>query len=181
LLELSLHILDVVENSLAAAASLVEIGLVKDSRTDRLALSISDDGRGMGPEDAARAVDPFYTTRTTRRVGLGLPLLKQAAERCDGFLRLDSALGQGTRVEIEFRLSHLDRAPLGDLAGTLLSLVVGRPEVDFVYRQTVEEETFELDTREIKATLEGVPLSSPEVVAFLRDFIREGVAQVGPI
>ena len=181
LLELSLHILDVVENSLAAGATLIEIRLEKDEVKDRLRLFITDNGAGLSPENLSRVVDPFFTTRTTRRVGLGLPLLQQAAERCDGSFRIDSTEGQGVRVEVEFRLSHLDRAPLGDMAGTLMSLIVGRPEVEFVYRQKVGESDFVLDTREVKEVLDGVPLSDPEVVIFLRENIGEGLAELGTV
>ncbi len=181
MLELSLHILDVVENSLAAGASLVVIELTKDQSADILRLTIEDDGRGMSAEELARAADPFFTTRTTRKVGLGLALLRQAAEMCGGAFSIDSTPGEGTRLSAEFRLSHVDRAPLGDLAGTLMSLIVGRPEVEFVYRQVTDGEKFVVDTREIKAVLDGAPLSSSQVVGFLRRYIEEGLAALGSI
>ncbi|MBW1711719.1 MAG: ATP-binding protein [Deltaproteobacteria bacterium] len=181
MLELSLHILDVVENSLMAGADLVLIGLTVDRTRDRLGLEIADNGSGIRPQDLDRVTDPFFTTRTCRRVGLGLPLLKQAAEQCDGFLEVRSRAGGGTEVTIELRLSHIDRPPLGDMGGTLMSLIVGRPEIDFVYRQRTGEKEFVLDTREIKAVLEGVPLSSPEVIDYLKENIRLGLAELGPI
>lgn len=181
MLELSLHILDVVENGLAAGASLIEISLDKDEARDRLAISITDNGHGISPADLARVVDPFYTTRTTRNVGLGLPLLKQAAEQTGGFFRIDSRLGHGTELMAEFSLSHLDRAPLGDMLGTLMSLIVGRPEVDFVYRQKTGDQEFILDTREVKEALDGLPMSDPEVINFLRQNIAEGLAELGPV
>ncbi|MEW5723640.1 MAG: ATP-binding protein, partial [Thermodesulfobacteriota bacterium] len=146
-----------------------------------LRLSIRDNGRGIPPEDVPRVSDPFYTSRLTRKVGLGLPLLRQSAEHCEGCFRLASELGKGTLVEAEFRLSHWDRAPLGDMTGTLMSLIVGRPEVDFVYRQKAGGEEFVVDTREIKEALDGLPLSHPEVIGFLRDSLREGLAGLGEI
>ncbi|MFH1092458.1 MAG: ATP-binding protein [Pseudomonadota bacterium] len=181
MLELSLHILDVVENGLAVGADLIEIGLEKDEIKDRLRLTLTDNGAGILAENLPRVTDPFFTTRTTRRVGLGLPLLQQAAERCEGRFCIDSTPGRGTRVEAEFRLSHLDRAPLGDMLGTLISLIVGQPEVDFVYRQQAGPNEFVLDTREIKAALDGVPLSNPEVINFLRENLQEGLAELGSV
>ncbi|MEW6262806.1 MAG: ATP-binding protein [Thermodesulfobacteriota bacterium] len=181
MLELSLHILDVVENSLAAGADLVEIGLIKDEAGDRLGLSVTDNGSGMPADILERVADPFYTTRVTRRVGLGLPLLKQAAEACAGSFSIESAAGRGTSLTAEFRLTHLDRAPLGDMTGTLLTLIVGRAEVDFIYRQRTGQEEFVLDTREIKAALDGAPMSDPEVINFLRENLGEALALLGPI
>jgi hypothetical protein len=184
--EISLHILDVAENSLMAGADLVEIDLEQDAPADRLRLRIRDNGRGIGPDDLARVTDPFFTTRTTRRVGLGLALLLQTAEQTGGSFAIDSQQGQGTNLAVEFGLSHIDRPPLGDMAGTLVNLIIGRPEVDFVYRQRVvilaaggeDDDDFALDTREIKAALDGVPLSHPEVIDFLRGNLAAGLASL---
>ena len=179
--EISLHILDVVENSLSAGAKLVEIGLEKDLNRDRLVLEIADDGPGMSKENTGMAADPFYTTRTTRRVGLGLSLLRQAAEQTGGTFHLASDPGRGVRLKVEFGLSHWDRAPLGDMAGTLMSLIVGWPAVDYVYRQKCGENEFEVDTREIRRILDDVPLSDPAVMDFLRRSIREGLSELGAV
>jgi hypothetical protein len=181
LLEISLHILDVVENGLAAGADLIEIDLEKDEDRDLLCIVISDNGKGMRPEEVSNVTNPFFTSRTTRRVGLGLPFLKMAAEQCDGYFNIESQIGRGTRVEVAFKLSHWDRAPLGDMAGTLLSLIVGRSDVDFIYRQKSKDDDFTLDTRDIKAAIEDIPLSDPDVLTFLRDNIREGLAELGGI
>ena len=181
MLEISLHILDIAENSLSAGASLVEIMLEKDDVRDRLTLTVRDNGPGLSPEDVARVTDPFYTTRTTRRVGLGLSLLKQTAEQSGGEFRIDSAPGAGATVRAEFALSHLDRPPLGNLTDTLMTLIVGRQDADFVYRQTNDGQVFELDTREVKAELDGVPLSNPDVLVFLRENIKSGVADLARI
>lgn len=176
-----MHILDVVENALTAEARLIRIGLEKIDDQDILRLRVIDDGQGIPEDILAQVTDPFYTTRTTRRVGLGLSLISQAAERTGGSFKIDSRTGQGTHIEAEFGLNHIDRAPLGDMLGTLMSLIVGRPDVDFIYEQKAGDSEFILDTREVKEALEGVSLSQPEVIAFLKDTINEGLAELGPV
>jgi anti-sigma regulatory factor (Ser/Thr protein kinase) len=166
--ELALHILDLAENSLTAGASLVTIEAIEDTRTDRLTIRVTDNGRGMDADLAARVADPFVTTRRTRRVGLGLPFLKQAAELCNGSLMIDSVQNIGTTITTTFQHSHIDRMPLGDLPGTILTLVVGYPQADFVYRHIVNDDTFEFDSRPIKAELGEVALSEPEVIGYLK-------------
>lgn len=170
--ELSLHILDLAENSLAAGASLVTIEVIEDTRADRLTIRVADNGRGMDADLVERVADPFVTTRTTRRVGLGLPFLKQAAELCNGALTIASAQGVGTTITATFQHSHIDRMPLGDLLGTILTLVVGFPHADFVYRHVVGDNVFEFDTRPIKAELGEVALSEPEVLGYLKRELR---------
>lgn len=166
--ELSLHVLDIVENSLNAGATLVTIEVSEDTREDVLIIRVADNGYGMDADALKRASDPFFTTRTTRRVGLGLPFLKQAAEMCNGRMSVESQPGDGTIVTATFQHSHLNRMPLGDLAGTVLTLVIGNPETDFVFRHHVNDEAFEFDTRPIKAVLGDVPLSDPAVIAYLK-------------
>jgi len=131
--DLSLHILDIVENSIAASASRVEILIVEDTQQDRLSLEIRDNGKGMDAQTQERALDPFFTTGTTRRVGLGLPLLVQAARQSGGTCQIDSRTGQGTTVKAVFQLSHPDRKPLGDVLQTLRTILWGRPELDLEY------------------------------------------------
>ncbi len=131
--DLSLHVLDIVENSVAASARTIEIRLVEDSASDRLSLEIRDDGKGMDETMRRKALDPFFTTRTTRHVGLGLPLLAQAAKDSGGDLELDSAPGRGTIVRASFQLSHPDRKPLGDLTATLGAIVAGRPDLELLF------------------------------------------------
>lgn len=176
--ELSLHILDIAENSLNAGAACVTIEVLEDTRADRLIIRVADDGRGMDAEMLQRVTDPFFTTRTTRRVGLGIPFLKQATELCDGSFVIESALGKGTTVTAAFRHSHINRMPLGDLANTILTLVVGNPQTDFVYRHKYDERVFEFDTRPIKAELGDVPLSEPSVIEYLRREISDSLAQI---
>ena len=162
-----------------AGATLVEIEVIKDVAADRLEVSVTDNGRGIAPSDLKLVTDPFFTTRTTRRVGLGLSLLSQTAERCQGSFDVESRPGRGARVTAEFGLSHIDRPPLGDMAGTIISLVIGRPDIDFIYRQRSESGEFLVDTRQIKAALDGVPLSNPEVIAYLRETIGQGTKELG--
>jgi len=179
LLELSLHILDIVENSLAAGAKLVTIEISEESERDRLSVTISDDGQGMDPAAAARATDPFVTSRTTRRVGLGLSLWQTHVRAWGGDLALESRPGQGTTVRAWFRLSHIDRQPLGDWPRTLAGLIMTRPEVDFLYRHRVDGDEFELDTRQIKAELGLDNLASPQVASFLTEQIAQALRVLG--
>jgi len=176
--DLSLHILDVAENSIEARASRVEIKLEENRDLGLLVLEISDDGVGMDEEMVKRALDPFVTTKTQRRFGLGLPLLDQAAKAANGRLTLESKPGQGTRVRAVFELGHVDLKPLGDIAQTLVTLIMGHPEVDIIYHHKAGRSKYSLDTREIKAQLAGIPIGSPEVIAALRKNIQEGLDQL---
>jgi len=173
-----LHILDIVENSVAAGATHVDITVCEDSFNDALTIVVQDNGRGMDQELLARVTDPFVTTRTTRKVGLGIPLLKAAAEACNGYLRIDSSLGQGTRLEVKFQRSHIDRMPLGDLAGTVLTLLVAFPEVRWVFRHVVDGREFHFDSEPIVKELQGVPLTEPTVLGFVKRLLHEGIAGV---
>ncbi len=169
--DLSLHILDVVENGTAAGASLVEITISEETDRDLLVIKIKDDGRGMDAEMAARVTDPWVTSRTTRRMGMGLPLLKMAAEETGGHLVLDSIPGVGTEVVTTFQNSHIDRKPLGDVAGTMVALILGNPEIEFVYEYDLDGEKTELDTRELKEQLGEVAITDPAVLSLIRDHI----------
>ncbi len=179
--EITLHLIDLAENSVSAGARTIKIGVCEDLKADRLTASIEDDGRGMDAETVKKVTDPFYTSRTTRKVGLGIPLFKEAAEECNGELNISSKLGEGTRVEVSFKHSHIDRMPLGNLSTTFLGLLVGHPDLHWVFRYTARkdgaEETFEFDDQPIKETLDGLPLTHPEVLGFVRGMIDEGVAE----
>jgi hypothetical protein len=173
--ELSLHILDVLENSLAVASTRVELIIDEDLAADRLHITIRDNGRGMSAEQLARVFDPFYTTRKTRHVGLGLPLFQAAAQRCAGDVTLESQVGQGTTLHAAFQHSHIDRAPLGDMTTTLLTFLLGGT-CDLYYRHRVGGREFAFDTAEIRAELGEIPLSHPEVRRWLQQFIADGEA-----
>lgn len=182
--ELSLHLLDLAENSVSANASRITIRVEELLSEDRLLLEISDDGNGMSPEILAIIQDPFVTSRTTRRVGLGIPLLKAAAEMCAGDFEIDSMPGVGTNIRTSFQYSHIDRMPLGDLAGTFLTLLISHPEVSwrFVYTKSavtgIPPCCFDFDDIPIKQTLDGVPLTDPAVLAYLSTLIKSGVQNV---
>lgn len=176
--ELSLNVLDIAQNSVKAQATLIKISVTESALADTLVITVADNGRGMDEETVRRATDPFYTTRTTRKVGLGLPLFKMAAELTGGSFCLASRQGQGTEVKAEFGRSHIDRMPLGDMRQTLTALITCNPEIDFVYTHTVctkqeERRVFTLDTRQFREVLGEVSLSEPEVAAFIGDYILE--------
>lgn len=174
--DLSLHILDIAENSIGAGATLVTIAITEDTVGDLLTLEIGDNGKGMSADAVRRAIDPFYTTRTTRKVGLGLSLLSQSAREAEGGVSVTSQTGAGTKVTATFRHSHIDRKPLGDLAATMSVLVAGNPAIDFVLAYGINGRTYSLDTRALRRELEEVPLNAPPVIAFIRDDISEGIA-----
>jgi len=178
-LELALHILDIAENSTRAGAKNVGISVEEDESSDRIRLVIEDDGAGMSPEEAARALDPFFTTKKVRRVGLGLPMLAQAAEATGGGLKLESMPGKGTRVSVEMGLTHIDRQPLGDVPGALVALIAGNPEINILYRHTRDGKEYHLDTAELKKELEDVPINHIEVLQYIRAHISEGMEQIG--
>ena len=176
--DLSLHILDVAENGVAAGASLIEISVVEDVSHDRLVVVIQDNGRGMEPEFLARVLDPFTTTRKTRKVGLGLSLFQQSAQEAEGDLVVESTPGLGTKVTARMRYSHIDRKPMGDTAETMVTLIEGNPEIDFIYRHEKDGRRYVLDTREIRADLEEIPLNHLEVLNLIRENLREGLNEV---
>lgn len=174
--ELSLHLLDIVENSIAAGANQIEINVSVDQAADRLRMQICDNGKGMDEEMVARIGDPFCTTRTTRKVGLGIPLLKAAAEACNGWLKVESKAGEGTCLTVEFQNSHIDRMPLGDLPATLMSLIVANPDVRFLVNCRHDEQRFCFDTEPLRRELDGISWSEPEVLTYLRESICAGLA-----
>ena len=178
MIELALHILDIAENSLRAGATLVEIEVIEDLARDRLSIMVRDNGHGMSPEELERALDPFYTTKKVRRIGLGLPMLKQAAHNAQGRFSLESEPGRGTVVRAEFRHSHIDRQPLGDIAGVVTMLILGSPGIDFVYRHSKDGREYVLDTRENREGLGQVPLNCMEVLNLIRDNISEGLEEL---
>ena len=179
--ELALHLLDIAENSVAATAKNISISVEEDTSNDRLRMSVQDDGVGMDASTVAKVIDPFYTTRTTRKVGLGIPLLKEAAEACNGFLTIQSEPGRGTRIDVEFQYSHIDRMPLGDLAATFLSLLIAYPNIHWRFQYRANEQDFEFDDAPIKKELEGISLTEPEVLSFIRQMIETGIADIQPV
>jgi hypothetical protein len=181
--EIALHLLDIAENSVAAEGRNISVHVHEDLFHDRVSASVIDDGRGMDAQTLERVQDPFYTTRTTRNVGLGIPLLKLAAEQADGSFSLQSEPGKGAWLEAEFRHSHIDRMPVGDLASTFLTLLISHPQIDwtFLYRVTDKENhshDFLFESAELKSELGDISLTEPEVLTFLRDAFEEGIEEV---
>lgn len=173
--ELSLHILDIVQNSIDAGADTVYITVKEDLLTDKLTIYIEDNGCGMDKQIVEKVKDPFFTSRTTRKVGLGIPLFSAAAQRCGGDLKIESEPGKGTKLTACFIHSHIDRAPMGNLWDTLTSLIMCNGSVNFVYLHEFDRKTFSLDTREILKVLDGVPINSMEVINWIRDYLKEGI------
>lgn len=176
--ELSLHVLDIAENSVSAGSSKVEISVIEDLINDRLSIVISDNGKGMDAETVKRVLDPFVTSRTTRKVGLGLPLLRAAALGCNGDLTIESKPGVGTTTRVTFQHSHIDRMPLGDLAETWLTLLICSPEVNWVFHYQVDDDVFYMDDLELKKELDGISFTEPGVMHIIRNLIRDGVDSV---
>ena len=177
--EISLNILDITENSVKAGATLTEIYV--DEEGDKLTLTIKDDGCGMNEETVKSVTDPFYTTRKTRKVGLGIPLLKLACEQTGGSLSITSSVDEdthGTTVTAVFFKNHIDFTPLGDVISSIVTLIQGHPDTDFLFRHSTEGGAVELDTREIRAVLEGVPLDTYEVILWIRDNLGEQYAEI---
>ena len=171
--EISMNVLDIAENSIRAEAALIEIGAAVDEAADTLTIVIKDDGCGMTKEQVAHVEDPFFTTRTTRKVGLGVPFYKMAALSTGGDFAIESEPGKGTEVRAVFGLSHIDRMPLGDINGTIHTLITFNTHIDFRYTYRYNDREFVLDTREFREILEGVPLDTPEVSQYIRDYLEE--------
>jgi hypothetical protein len=182
--ELSLHILDIAENAATAGATRISIRVEESAAADRLVFTVEDNGRGLPAGKARRLDDPFITGRTTRRVGLGLSLLSAAARRCEGALEVGTPATGGTRVAASFRRSHIDRAPLGDMAATLTTLFAAHPAIDFDYTHGIDGNVFSLSTRDLREELAGMPLTDPavmlQVTEALRRALRGLIAQATP-
>jgi hypothetical protein len=176
--DFSLHILDVAENGITAGADLIQVTVEEDTEKDRLAITIEDNGRGMTPDFLAKALDPFVTTRTTRKVGLGLSLFQQAAQAAGGDIDVDSTPGTGTRISVHMSHKNIDRKPLGDMAETISALIQGNPDVDFLYTHRKNDKEFSLDTREIRSELEEVPINNPEVIALIQENLRASLEEI---
>lgn len=171
--ELSLNVLDIAQNSISANSSLVEIDVLESTEQHGLTLCVADNGKGMTKEQLSSVRDPFFTTRTTRKVGLGVPLFKMAAEMTGGSFSIESEVGKGTKVKAFFKTDSIDFTPLGDITSTVVLLITMNTDIDFVYRFQKDEKNFLLDTRQLKKILGGVPLSEPSIAAWLTGYINE--------
>lgn len=176
--EISLNILDVAQNSIRAEAGLIEISIAIDTTADTLEVIIKDDGCGMTKEQLEKVIDPFFTTRTTRKIGLGIPFFKFAAESTGGSFEINSAPHAGTTVRAVFMLSSIDRMPLGDISATIHALVTLNEERDFVFSYSVDGKGFSLDTRELKKILGDISFNEPEVSKYIRDFLTQNKNEI---
>jgi anti-sigma regulatory factor (Ser/Thr protein kinase) len=176
--EISLNVLDVAQNSIRANAKLIEIAVTADHKKDHLTITIKDDGCGMTQEQIERVSDPFFTTRTTRKVGLGIPFFQYAATVTGGSFDIQSTVGVGTQVTASFVLSHIDRMPLGDMTSTMHTLITLNTRIDFLYTYTVDERSFILDTREFRIILGDLPFDVPDVSIFIKEFLEDNKQEV---
>lgn len=176
--ELSLHILDIAQNSVTASAKEIGISIDETTNENFFAITITDNGSGMDETLLKKVVDPFVTSRTTRKVGLGLSLFKMAAELTGGKFEIKSVLGVGTTVKAEFVREHIDRPPLGDIAGTITTLIQGNPQIEFVFEYHFDDKEFNLSTKEIKEILCDVPIDSFEVTSWLKEYMNENLLNI---
>ncbi len=177
--EISLNILDIVQNSIRANANLIEVIIEEAPSTDLFAFTVKDNGCGMDEEMVKRVVDPFVTTRTTRKVGLGISLLKSSAQQAGGDIMLESKVGVGTVIRADFSYNHIDRQPLGDISAVMVSLISMNPTIDFVYTHSFEKEQFQLDTRELRKILvDEVSFSEISVATWIGEYIKDHILEI---
>lgn len=175
--ELSLHILDLVHNSINAGANAVQIVIIENTKTNKLEIKISDNGSGILPEIMNKVEDPFFSTGN-KKTGLGIPLIKQQAEATGGKFEINSIHGKGTTIKAVFAHNHIDRQPMGNIAATITSLIRSYPEIEFIYKHSYNKQQFTIDTCEIKAELSGIPIDKQEIIDFIRDMIDENLLDI---
>jgi len=176
--ELSLHILDIVQNSVRAKATEIEMIINEDIANNRLEILIKDNGKGMDKDLVEAIKNPFATTRTTRKIGLGIPLLLEACTRCGGDLNIQSSIGKGTTITAVFEYNHIDRAPMGDVVNTITMLILSSPEIRYILTYCVDGSEFVMDTDEIKKILEGVPINDLTVIKWLETYLQENIDEL---
>lgn len=176
--ELSLNVLDIAQNSIRAGSTLIEVTIAISTPLETLTITIKDNGCGMTKDQLLTITDPFYTTRTTRRIGLGIPFFKYAAESCGGDFSITSKEGVGTTVIASFLLNHIDRMPLGDITATMHTLITLNYKLDFLYTYIIDHKHFTLDTREFKKILGDVSFATPEVSTYIKEYLTEGKQDV---
>lgn len=176
--ELSLHILDICQNSIKANSTLIEIIVNEDIKSNLFEIIIKDNGCGMNEKTLSEVADPFFTTRTTRKIGLGVSLFKMAAEMTDGTFDIQSTIDKGTTVKAVFNHNHIDRAPLGNMEETISILVLNEAEIDIYYEHNFENQKFIFDTREVRKVLEGIPFTNYDVIMWIKNNIKEGIFNI---
>ena len=176
--ELSLYILDIVQNSIAAEATIIEIVINEELARDIIEITIIDNGQGMTADQLKKVADPFYTSRNTRRVGLGIPLYKAHAEECEGDFFIASQVDQGTKVFASFKYSHIDRVPLGNIVATIITIISGNKDLRLIYKHSYNGQQFTFDTEEVKGYLAETPINSPLVLHWLKDYLQENLFNI---
>lgn len=177
--ELSLHILDIVQNSISADASIVEIIIEENLRLDQLTITVCDNGKGMSEEMVTQVTDPFFTTRTTRKVGLGIPLFKANAEACEGSFEICSKQNVGTTLTASFKHSHIDRVPLGNMPDTIMACVMSNPNGDLYYKHQINQKAFVFSTLDIRKVLgDDIRLDELDVLQWICSFVEEGLGNL---
>ena len=176
--DLSLHILDIVQNSITAGAENITLDIIDSSNDDLIFIAIRDDGAGMSEEFLSKVTDPFTTSRTTRNVGLGIPLLKFAAEMTGGGLNISSKQGEGTEISVNFKKSNIDCPPLGDICSTVITLIQGSPDKDFIVSYKTDYGEFITDTKVFKNELGDIPLDEPDVLAWIAGWFNENLGEI---
>ena len=173
--EISMHILDITMNSIKAEATLIEIIIEDIIKDNCLKITIKDNGKGMSEDTINKVTNPFYTTRTTRNVGLGIPMLKESCERCNGYLKINSELGVGTRIFCFFERDNIDRAPLGNMGETIMTIINSMDNCELIYTHITDTETFIFNSMEIKTLIEGMDIKENRVLLWIKDYINENV------
>ena len=176
--ELSLNVLDIVQNSISAQATLIEVGVCSETEKSLLTITVADNGCGMTKEQVERLSDPFYTTRKTRRAGLGIPLLTDTAQMAGGEVKIESELNRGTTVTATFRISHIDRKPLGDVADTMAASIMGHPELEFHLILKNDETEYIFRTEDVREQIGEIPISDVEIISFIREMLNEQITLI---
>lgn len=176
--ELSLYILDIVQNSIKAEARNIYLTLNEDEKNNLLTIEVIDDGKGMSQEILKKVMSPFYTTRTTRKVGLGLPLFKELCMLCEGDLKIESMENVGTKLFATFKLNHIDLPPLGDIIESLYILITNEQDANIYYKHIVNDKEFSFNTKEIKEALDGISIKEPFVYGWFKDMVKEGLEEL---
>lgn len=175
-----MHLLDIAENSISANADCIKIFICENSESDLLQMSVEDNGSGMSEEMVSQVIDPFVTSRTTRKVGLGIPLLKAAAEDCNGFLEIQSEQGKGTSLLVQFQRSHIDRMPMGDLVTTILNLVVSNMQIHWLFEYEFNGKSAIFDDALVKQELGDISMTEPDILACIKSMIESMIIEVNP-
>lgn len=176
--DISMNVMDIVQNSIKAEATKIIITIIEDIKSNRFILSIADNGKGMSKELLIKVKDPFTTSRTTRKVGLGIPFMDQMCQMCGGKLILESDLGVGTTITADIEYNNIDRPPLGDIASTMQAIIISNPDTNFIYKHIYNGNEFMLDTIEMREILGDVPFTEPDVMQWIKEYIEESLLNI---